>query len=79
LCSVVAHRPAAVFAIGSRVIAGIGQVLKPTSPLNVRRPADYPSGLVWRERAGMAAGPVRYVRQRFLDRRTDRRLGKQVA
>ncbi|MCU1356228.1 MAG: pgaC 1 [Acidimicrobiales bacterium] len=79
LCSVVAHRPATVFAIGSRVIAGIGQVLKPTSPLNARRPADYPSSLVWRERAGMAAGPVRYVRQRFLDRRTDRRLGKQVA
>lgn len=76
LASVVAERPTAALRIVARLLPGLAQVLRPSSPLNARRPADYPTRLVWRERAGMATGPLRYARQRRLDRRTDREVGR---
>ena len=52
-----------------RVAPGVGRALLPSSDLNTRRPSDYPSRLVWLERAGMLAGPARYAWQRRADRR----------
>jgi GT2 family glycosyltransferase len=69
LAHVVAHRPSAALAIGRRALPGVARVLRPTSDLNARRPSDYPTRLVWRERAGMLTGPSRYLRQRLSDRR----------
>jgi GT2 family glycosyltransferase len=61
--------PRAALRMARRSVAGVAHVLHPSSPLNARRAADYPSRLVWRERAGMLAGPGRYARQRLADRR----------
>lgn len=69
LTSTVIRRPAAALELARRVVPGFRQVFAPSSPLNDRRPADYPAALVWRERAGMATGPARYAWQRHLDRR----------
>jgi hypothetical protein len=68
LASVVAERPSAALDIARRALAGLGHVFRPSSELNVRRDPGYPRSLVWRERAGMASGPVRYAHQRWLDR-----------
>lgn len=51
-----------------RSVPGVRRALGASSPLNARRPADYPAALVWRERAGMASGPVRYLWQRTKER-----------
>jgi hypothetical protein len=64
----VAARPSEGLAITRRAVPGLGRIFQPSSALNVRRHPDYPSSLVWRERAGMAAGPLGYVRQRMRDR-----------
>ncbi|MCU1497037.1 MAG: pgaC 1 [Acidimicrobiales bacterium] len=76
LTSVVAARPSAAVRILARVLPGLAQVLRPSSPLNARRPPDYPARLVWRERAGMVSGPLRYARQRSADRRLDRQADR---
>jgi GT2 family glycosyltransferase len=68
LASVVAARPAAALEIARRAVAGLGHVFGSSSELNGRRDLDYPRALVWRERAGMASGPLRYAHQRWLDR-----------
>lgn len=73
LASTVLRHPQAAVEIGRRIVPGTKQVFARTSPLNDRRPADYPRSLVWRERAGMATGPARYLLQRTIDRRNDRR------
>ncbi len=72
LASTIVARPAAAVDIVRRSLPGIRQVLQPGSALNERRDEDYPASLVWRERAGMAAGPARYAHQRWIDRQTDR-------
>lgn len=69
LTSTMIHRPAVAFELARRVVPGLRHVFAKNSALNDRRPADYPAALVWRERAGMATGPVRYAWQRHLDRR----------
>ena len=68
LASLVVARPSEALAIARRAVPGIGRIFQPSSTLNARRHPDYPSSLVWRERAGMAAGPLGYVRQRWSDR-----------
>ncbi|WP_421119919.1 glycosyltransferase [Aquihabitans daechungensis] len=76
LTSTVVHRPGAARDLARRVGPGLRQVFAASSPLNDRRPQDYPAGLVWRERAGMAAGPARYAWQRIAARRE--RTSEQV-
>jgi GT2 family glycosyltransferase len=68
LASLVVARPSEALAIARRAVPGIGRIFHPSSTLNARRHPDYPPSLVWRERAGMAAGPLGYVRQRMRDR-----------
>jgi hypothetical protein len=69
LASTVARRPSALLAIGARALPGLIHVGSRSSALNARRPDVYPRSLVRRERAGMLAGPGRYARQRWRDRR----------
>ena len=68
LASVIAARPLAIVAIVRRVGAGARQLGSSRSPMNARRPGDYPARLVRRERLGMIAGPARYAWQRWVDR-----------
>lgn len=68
LASLVAARPSEALAIARRAVPGIGRIFRSSSTLNARRHPDYPSSLVWRERAGMATGPLGYLHQRLLDR-----------
>jgi GT2 family glycosyltransferase len=42
------------------VPAGVRYLRDPRSRKNAARPRDFPRGLVWRERAGMVAGPAAY-------------------
>ncbi len=71
LTHAVARRPAAALEIMRRAVPGTARALLPGSELNARRPATYPSRLVWRERAGMLTGPARYLWQCRIDRRED--------
>jgi GT2 family glycosyltransferase len=51
----------------------VAHALAPGSERNARRPADYPRELIWRERLGMLAGPVAYLRSRRQERGAARR------
>ncbi len=48
-----------------RVPAGLAYALSPHSPKNARKPPGYPFRLTLYEFAGMAWGPVGYIRSRF--------------
>jgi GT2 family glycosyltransferase len=62
-------RPTRAAALAARVPAGLRYALADDSPKNERAPDDWPRGLVWRERAGMLAGPVLYLASRRQMRR----------
>jgi O-antigen biosynthesis protein len=47
---------------------GIAFALSPHSEKNAGRRRDYPSELIWRERAGLACGPLAYTRSRWQHR-----------
>ena len=72
LASVAMERPTAIVDVARRSGAGLRYAFARTSPLNERRPGDYPRSLVRRERLGMVTGAARYVGQRRRDRRHER-------
>jgi hypothetical protein len=53
-----------------RVVPAVWHLLSPASAKNVGRGANFPRELVWRERAGVVAGPFGYAvsRWRYRDR-----------
>ncbi len=65
-------RPSRLLTLAARVPAGLRYALAPDSAKNARLPDHYPRGLVWRERAGMVAGPVLYAASRRAMRRATR-------
>lgn len=68
LTSTLVRTPRSAPQLLRRSVPGVRRALGTSSPLNARRPADYPAALVWRERAGMASGPLRYLWQRTKER-----------
>jgi hypothetical protein len=46
-------------------------MMGPQSAKTRRLPADYPATLVWRERFGIAAGVIGYLRSRLHNNRAD--------
>jgi hypothetical protein len=52
--------------VGALRVAGLAarHYFAPGSARNGRRPAGFPRELVWRERAGLVAGPLSYARSR---------------
>jgi hypothetical protein len=48
-----------------RLPAGLAYALGPRSPKNARKPLGYPRRLTLFELAGMAYGPIGYVRSRL--------------
>jgi GT2 family glycosyltransferase len=72
LTKTLVDRPARAYDLASRVTAGLRHALAPSSEKNKRLPTEYPNGLVWRERAGMLAGPALYLWSRRATRTVDR-------
>ncbi len=72
LTHAVVNKPVVAAQIARRAASGAARLMLKSSPMNARRPADYPRHLVWWERAGMVAGPLRYLWQRRTDRRVER-------
>ena len=62
-------RPRLLPSVVRQLPRAVAHALAPGSQRNARRPADYPRELVWRERRGMLAGPVAYLRSRRQARR----------
>jgi hypothetical protein len=65
-------RPTRAYDLVSRTPAGLRHALAAGSEKNARRPPEYPRGLVWRERAGMLAGPALYLLSRHETRHVPR-------
>lgn len=55
-----------------RAVPAMRHLLGSTSEKNHARPADFPSGLVWRERAGVLVGPLAYAASRYRYRKVAR-------
>jgi GT2 family glycosyltransferase len=72
-------RPSRAAALAARVPAGLRYALAGDSPKNERAPDDWPRGLVWRERAGMLAGPALYLASRRKMRRAGVRRASVTA
>ena len=62
-------RPRLLPAAARQLPRAFAHALGPRSQRNARRPADYPREMIWRERLGMLAGPVAYLRSRRQGRR----------
>ncbi|MBX6320830.1 MAG: glycosyltransferase family 2 protein [Rhodospirillaceae bacterium] len=73
LTKLVVDRPGRALRMAAAAPSGLAYLLAPSSPKNSRLPADYPSGLVWRERLGILAGVPAYLRSRAAVRRAVRR------
>ncbi len=69
LAHVASRHPRHAFHGMFRMRHAAAHFLAPGSAKNVRRPADYPKQLQWRERVGVLLGPGSYVRSRFETRR----------
>lgn len=65
LAHVVVEHPRQALVGLSRIGQGARHFVGASSAKNVRRPADYPSELVWRERIGLLRGPWGYLRSRI--------------
>jgi GT2 family glycosyltransferase len=74
LTKTVLDDPARALDMLARFPRAVRHALDPQSAKNARLPVDTPRGLVWRERRGMAEGPVRYLRSRW-EARADVRPG----
>jgi glycosyltransferase involved in cell wall biosynthesis len=65
LAASVSARPALLGAMLLRVVPAVRHLLSPGSAKNVGRGANFPRELVWRERAGVLAGPFGYAVSRW--------------
>lgn len=69
----VLHRPRLLGTLLRRAPRAVAFAVSPRSPKNEHRQADYPRELIWLELAGLAIGPLAYVRSRLRLGRRDRR------
>jgi glycosyltransferase involved in cell wall biosynthesis len=65
LTASVSARPGLLGAMLLRVVPAVRHLLGPASAKNVGRGANFPRELVWRERAGVLAGPFGYAVSRW--------------
>ena len=65
LAASVWDRPALLEAMTRRAVPAARHLLSPGSAKNIGRSTGYPRELVWRERAGMLAGPFAYMVSRW--------------
>ena len=72
IAKVVVEDPRRLVELASLARSGIGYLLKPASPKNRRKAANYPDELSRLELAGILYGPVAYLRGRLLARRMRR-------
>jgi O-antigen biosynthesis protein len=64
LTKIIVDKPATALHLARIFPAGIKHMMGPSAPKSQRLPMDYPKSLVWRERFGILAGVVGYVRSR---------------
>lgn len=57
-------QPAVLARMARRCAPALHHLIAGDSVKNIGIPADYPRGLVWRERLGVLAGPIAYARSR---------------
>jgi glycosyltransferase involved in cell wall biosynthesis len=69
LTSALLSHPAMIGQAVRRAPAGLRYAAQPGSPRNVRAGSSWPRALVWRERRGMAVGPLAYGVSRLRNRR----------
>lgn len=70
LAKIVLDRPARLLRCLALVPAALVHLFSSRSGKNARLPPDYPRLLVWRERLGIAVGPIAYLRSRAEARRS---------
>ncbi len=74
LTKIAVDRPAAVLDYVRGMRPALRHLLSSGSPKNQRLPDDYPAALVWRERLGVLAGALAYLRSRYRVQRQSRQL-----
>ncbi len=72
LTKAVLDRPSLLIDLGRKLPRGIAFAISPSSEKNRGRQPDFPRSLARRELAGMAYGPIAYLRSRRASRRTRR-------
>ena len=65
LAASLAARPALLGAMLRRTVPAVRHLVDPASAKNARREPGFPRELVWRERAGLLAGPLAYALSRW--------------
>jgi O-antigen biosynthesis protein len=64
LTKLVVDRPSNALRLGRILPTGLRHMMGASSPKTQRLPKDYPSSLIWRERLGILAGVMGYLRSR---------------
>lgn len=72
LTKIAVDRPAALLDYVRGMMPALRHLLSPGSSKNDRLPDDYPAALVWRERLGVLAGALAYLRSRYRVQRQSR-------
>jgi GT2 family glycosyltransferase len=79
LTKIAVDRPAALIDYARGMVPALRHLLSPGSSKNDRLPDDYPAALVWRERLGVLAGALAYLRSRYRVQRQSRQLLNRAA